>query len=130
MHPGRVLSRGRVVMVVVVFVLSSRALEGWGLPLLMSEPQAHHVAPAPPTPQGRGVEVGAWALHLRAWQPCADLQAPAEGRADGAVLSLSFRWVVWMGVRSGCLGFGVTCVFLGPEASAGNADGSRPAFFP
>ena len=37
-----------------------RALEGWGLPLLMSEPQAHHVAPDPrPTPQGRRVEVGA-----------------------------------------------------------------------
>lgn len=54
MHPGRVLSRGRVVMVVVVFVLSSRALEGWGLPLLMSEPQAHHVAPAPPPPPRAG----------------------------------------------------------------------------
>ena len=61
-----------------------RALEGWGLPLLMSEPQAHHVAPDPrPTPQGRRVEVGAWALHLRAWQPCAGLQAPGESELMG-----------------------------------------------
>lgn len=54
MHPGRALSRGRVVMVVVVFVLSSQALEGWGLPLLMSEPQVHHVAAAHPHPPGQG----------------------------------------------------------------------------
>lgn len=54
MHPGRALSRGRVVMVVVVFVLSSQALEGWGLPLLMSEPQVHRVAAAPPPPPRAG----------------------------------------------------------------------------
>lgn len=81
-------------------------------------------------PPRAGIEVGGGALHLRAWQPCADLQAPAEGRADGAVLSLSFRCKWFDGCQKRLLGLWVTCVFLGPEASAGNADGSRPAFFP
>ena len=49
---------GRGVMVVVVFVLSSWALKGLGLPLLMSEPQAHHVAPGPPGQEGRSWGMG------------------------------------------------------------------------
>lgn len=83
MHPGRVLSGGGVVMVLVVFVLSSWALKGLGLPLLMSEPQAHCVASGPPGQEGRSWGMGPPSESMAA--PCRPVSS--RGGGGGRVVS-------------------------------------------